>query len=566
MDLRRALAAGLVLVAAACSPGGDASLAGPRPSPPTASRSSPVARVAGVPAPEPSEAPAGIVRVQGCEPHSLLPANAARSCGQQVVTALYSPLVDLDPLTGAPRWGDDTDNGVAASVDSIDGRRWVIELEDSWQFHDGSPVTAQSFVDAWNFAALSPNGQADAFLFRPILGFEDLHCPEPGCEPSDTTLDGLRAIDDTTLEVVLAAPDRSFPRRLAHVAFSPLPAAAREDPDAFAEAPIGNGPFRIDGAWEHERRIALRAVEDHPGGAPAAAGVDVLLFDDLEAAWQALLDGTLDVATALPPAHRDEATRRFARSIRGGDDYEALVVPSYRPALAEDDRLARAISMAIDREQLIEEQLGGAARPARGLVPPAVSDEVDRCGSTCRFDPAAARRLLAQVGLPPGGLELWLDRSAGHEAWVRAIAQQLRQHLQLGPAQVRVRSLDHTSWLSHLQDRRVGGLYPTGWSMDVPSEEEYLEALHGPGGLFNFDGYTGVDAGAQLAAAASAPTDRDARLRLRRLEQDLLDDMHHIPLWVRTHEAVYTNRVTGVAMDAAGRVRLDELALVDTEG
>ena len=564
MVLRRALVAGLVLAVGACSPGGDASLAGPRPAPTPSAPASRSARIAGVPAAAPSKAPAGIVRVQGCEPHSLLPANAARSCGQQIATALYSPLVDLDPLTGAPRWGDDTDNGVAASVSSIDARRWVIELEDGWRFHDGSPVTAQSFVDAWNFAASSPNGQADAFLFEPILGFEDLHCPEPGCEPSDTTMDGVRAIDDTTLEVVLAAPDRSLPRRLAHVAFSPLPPAAMDDPDAFDEAPVGNGPFRIDGAWEHERRIALRAVEDHPGGSPAVAGVDVLLFDDLATAWQALQSGILDVATALPPAHRDEVIRAYARSIRDGDDYEALVVPSYRPALAEDDRLARAISMAIDRETLIEEQLDGAARPARGLVPPAVSDEADRCGRTCRFDPAAARRLLAQVGLPPDGLELWFDRSAGHEGWVRAIAQQLRGNLQLEPSQVRVRSLDHTSWLSHLQDRRVGGLYPTGWSMDVPSAEEYLEALHGPAGLFNFDGYTGVDAGAQLAAAASAPTDRESRLLLRRLEQDLIDDMHHVPLWVRTHEAVYTGRVTGVAMDAAGRVRLDELSLTDT--
>jgi oligopeptide transport system substrate-binding protein len=526
-----------------------------------ADRGAPTAAEAVSTAPSPVDAPPGIVRMQGCEPRSLLPADVTRRCGQQVVAGLFRPLVELDPRDATPRWGDEAAGAVAEEITSIDGRRWVVELKDDWTFHDGSPVTAASFVDAWNLAAYGPNGYANAFLFESILGFDDLHCPGAGCEPVDDDLDGLRAIGDDTLEVVLASPDRGFPRRLGHVAFSPVPPAAVEDPAAFQEAPIGNGPFRMEGSWAHEERISLRAVPEHPAGTPGVEGVDVLMYDDLEQAWQALAEGRLDIATGLPASRRDDAREGFELVRRDGDDYEALVVPSYLGRLADDPRLAQALSMAIDRQRIIDRNLGGAALSAHGLVPPAVADDVDRCGDTCRFAPARARRLLREVGVPPGGIQLWFDRAGGQEPWVRAIASQWRDHLRLDPEQVRVRSLPHTSWVAHLQDQRVPGLYPTGWSTDVRSPREYLEELHGPGGLFNFDRYSGADVGPRLRSARQAETSEGAALELQELERGLLADMHHVPLWVRTHEVVHAPRVAQLVLDGVGHVQLSELAL-----
>ena len=550
------------------------------PSPDAGGGSSPRASTALAPTdlPTAGQGPAGIVRLQGCEPRSLLPADAPRSCGHQVLRGLFTPLVELNPADGSPRWGLPNDDAVAASVESDDARRWRIELEEGWQFHDGTPVTAASFVDAWNFAAYGPNGQANAFLFDGIRGFDDLHCPEVGCEPVDDTMDGLRVVDEHTIEIELERPDRSLPRRLGHVAFSPLPAAAHEDPGAFSEAPVGNGPFRMEGPWRHGERIALRALEDHPSGAPGVDGVDVVLLEGAAQAWDALTGGRIDVAVALPPTRLAEAAATFERVVRAGDDYEALVVPSYLSHLSDDDRLARALSLAIDRRRLIAQHLAGRARPARGLVPDVVSDGTDRCGAVCRFDPAEARALLAEVGMPEDGVELWFDRAGGQEGWVRALAQQLREHLQLEPRQVRVRALGHTSWVAHLQDQRMGGLYPTGWSMDVASAGEYLQELHGPGGLFNFDRYPAggdttttdattpprVDVAEGLAAAARAPSEVDAQRAYRQLERRIVADMHHIPLWTRTHTAHHTERVAEVTLDGTGVVRLDELVLAES--
>lgn len=553
-------AVGIAVVLVACTAGSPPASAPTEPAPSSATATSSDASTE----PTAPTAPPGVVRVQGCEPRSLLPSDSTTRCGATVVRALFTPLVDLDPVDATPRWGSEAPDAVAADVVSIDARRWEIELKEGWEFHDGTPVTAESFVQAWDFAAYGPNAQANAFLFAPILGFEELHCPRPGCEPTAEHMRGLRVLDELTLEIVLAAPDRFLPRRLGHHAFSPLPAAALEDPVGWGEAPVGNGPFRMEGGWQHGERISLRAHEDHAGTVPSAERIDLVLHDDAEEAWRDLAAGGLDVADALPPARRAAAREEFPRVTREGDDVQALVVPTHRPEL-QDDRLALALSKAINRPALIERQLYHAARPARGLVPSAVSDETNRCGHRCSFDPDEARDLLARTEFPAGGIELWFDRGATQEAWVRGIARQWRAHLGLDDHQVRVRSLPHTMWVSHLQDQRIGGLHPIGWSMDVASPLEYLRQLHGPGGLFNFDRYAGAEAGARLAEAAGARTEREAMAALRRLERDIMDDMHHIPLWTLTHEAFHTTRVTGLALDVEGLVQLTQLAVVDED-
>ena len=543
MGVRRTVVA-VALLAVGCTAGG-----APESAEPPGHRT-PAA--APTPAPVPVEAPEGVYRLQGCEPRSLLPASADDGCGAQVVDGLFSQLVTLAE-DGTALWGAEAPGAVAAEVESLDARRWVIELKPDWRFHDGTDVTASSFVDAWNLAAQGRRGQAAAHLFEPVLGFDEVNCPEPGCEPASQAMTGLTALDEHTVELVLAEADRLFPRRLAHHAYSPLPPVAFEDLAAYGEAPVGNGPLRMEGAWEHGRLIALRPVEDHP--APAAAGVDVLLGIDPEAVPRHLQEGRLDVATSVPADRRDLVRDAYRQVERVGGDYDFLVVPTFLPAYA-DDRLAVALSRAIDRPAVIEEVLAGSAEPARGVVPAAVLDGLDRCGDRCRFDPEVARSLLTRVSLPEGGLRVWVDGDATHDAWVRAVVEQWRRHLGLGPDRLRMVTLPHASWVSHLQDQRATGLYPLGWTLDVASPVPYLRQLHGPGGLFNFDGYTGEDVGPRIAAALRADTVADAERQLARVAQDVADDMHHVPLWVHTHEAWFGDRVADLSLTVTGRVDL----------
>lgn len=504
-----------------------------------------------------ADVPDGAVRVQSCEPRSLVPASVTTRCGEQVVAALFSRLVELHPATGAASWGLPGDRSLARQISSLDGQRWVINLEPNWQFHDGEPVTAQSFVDAWNDAALGTNARPTAFLFRDIVGFDDLQCRTAACEPRAQEMRGLRAVGTNTLVVTLRAPRRDFPRRLGHHAFSPLPSAAFENPEAFREQPMGNGPFRMEGAWQHDALIRLVRFDDFPGK-PALPGTVELDLRRLEDAVAALGRGELDIVTDVPTDRPVPLPDGVRRRTAAGDEYTFLVAPAHLPQL-RDPRLVRALSMAIDRPAIIRDHLQGAARPATGLVPPVASNPVDRCGAGCDLDVEAARKEARAADVPDGGIELWFDRSTS-EGWVGAIAEQWRLALgdELGP--VRVRGLPHEQFVAHLEDRRIGGLYVLGWSMDVPSPDEYLTELHGSGGLFNLDGYWQPDVDELLEAARSAGPSEDLA-RWFEAERAIIEDWHHIPLWVATHEVLHGDRVVGLTIDGYGRVRLADLVV-----
>src|SRR3954449_12944562 len=80
------------------------------------------------------------------EPATLLPADVADQAGRLVTGALWTPLADYDAATGklTPR--------AAASIESTDRVRWTVKLRPA-TFHDGTPVTAQSYVDTWRTIA-----------------------------------------------------------------------------------------------------------------------------------------------------------------------------------------------------------------------------------------------------------------------------------------------------------------------------------------------------------------------------------------------------------------------------
>lgn len=184
----------------------------------------------------------GSVTVRGCNPENpLVPVNTNETCGGDVLDQLFSKLVRYDPETAEPS------NEIAESIESEDNVTWTITLNDGWTFHDGTPITAQSFVDAWNYGAYGPNGNLNSYFFEPIVGYTEVagQVDDAGAyiEGSATaeTMSGLQVVDDLTFTATLVSPQSSFPLRLGYTAYAPMPEAFFADPEAFGEAPIGSG-------------------------------------------------------------------------------------------------------------------------------------------------------------------------------------------------------------------------------------------------------------------------------------------------------------------------------------
>ncbi len=102
----------------------------------------------------------------------LEPANTNEVQGGKVLDMIFRGLKQYDPETGA------AENMVAESIETTDSQNFTVTLKDGWTFSNGEPVTAQSFVDAWNYAANVDNRQANAPFFSDIVGYDEVH-PSP---------------------------------------------------------------------------------------------------------------------------------------------------------------------------------------------------------------------------------------------------------------------------------------------------------------------------------------------------------------------------------------------------
>src|SRR5690606_1550000 len=195
----------------------------------------------------------GELRVNITEPEHLIPSNTNESEGSTVLQALFTQLISYDEN------GDHIPR-VANSIETEDAIPWSITLNEGWTFHNGEPVNADAFIRAWNFGAYGPNAQGNSYFFDRIAGYDEMQYKpeeldeegepiEGAKDPEVKELAGLEKTGEYSFDVTLKDPFASLDLMLGYAAFSPMAEECLADIKACEEAPIGNGPFRIDGKW-----------------------------------------------------------------------------------------------------------------------------------------------------------------------------------------------------------------------------------------------------------------------------------------------------------------------------
>jgi oligopeptide transport system substrate-binding protein len=484
----------------------------------------------------------------------LVPGNTTETEGGQVVDSLWTGLVKYDPETNAVAM-----NGVAESIESEDQTTWTITLEDGWTFHDGSPVTAQSFVDAWNYTANSANAQGNSYFFGNIAGYEDLQAAEEGQAPAATELSGLRVLDDLTFEATLSAPYAQWPTTLGYTAFLPLPKVFFNDPAAFGEQPIGNGPFQAEEPFVPGQGITLTKYENYAGeDAAQADAVEYRVYTEINTAYTDLQGGTLDIINEIPPdalaSAEAEFGDRFLETAFG--DITSLGFPTYDQRFA-DPQVRRAFSMAIDRQAISDAIFQGTRTPATSFISPVVNGHREDACDACVLDVEMANQLLDQAGFDRSQpVDLWFNAGAGHEAWMEAIGNQLRANLGVD-FQLRG-DLQFAEYLPLQDEQGMTGPFRAAWIMDYPVAENFLGPLYATSALppagSNTSFYSNPEFDALLQQGNAAESDEAAIEAYQAAEDLLVRDMPAAPLFYRVNQAAHSDRVDNVVIDAFGRV------------
>jgi len=503
-----------------------------------------------------------------CEPESLIPQVNAETCGSQVLKGLFTPLITFDPDT------DELILAVAESIESDDNINWTVTLNEGWTFHDGTPVTAQSFVDAWNWAAFAPNAAGNNYFFGPagvnIVGYDVLNPEDPEATPESEELSGLTVVDERTFTVELGAPFSEFPITVGYNAFYPLPESFFADPEAFNEAPVGNGPYMLDGVWEHDVGVNLVRYPDYAGTPGNADAVEFRIYADLDTSYRDVQAGNLDIGDV--PADQIEAGKaefgdRFIEAASSSFSY--IGFPLYVPEF-EDPDIRTAMSMAIDRQAIITAIFFDTLVPADDMASPVVQGYREgACGEACTFDPEAARELFDAAGGIDGELTIWFNNDGGHEQWIEAVANQWRQNL--GIENIVFESSEFAEYLGRLDQGidddqgtdGVTGPFRLGWVMDYPSMQNYLENLHGTGAGSNYTTYSNPEFDDLMAQGKAASSLEEAVSLYQQADDLIIQDMPIIPLWFGVSQAVTSERVTNVNIDKFSFVDVAAVQVVE---
>jgi oligopeptide transport system substrate-binding protein len=509
--------------------------------------------------------PNAAVSIQIGEPQHLVPTNTTETSGSQVLAGLFSPLVDYD--------AQNKPYEVAAqSVASSDNKVWTIKLKDGFTFHNGQKVTSDDYINAWNYGAYAPNGQGASYFFEKIAGYDDLQSVDPDGDgpkaapaPKAKTMSGLKKVDDQTFTVTLSQPYIDFKTMLGYTAFYPLPKAAFSAPgvlkDSYEQAPIGQGPFKMKGTWQHDAKIEVERYDAYPAEKPKVQGVEFRIYQQLSAAYADVLGDNLDVIPTIPTENMSSAAADLGDRYKTSpmSSFQFLAFPTFDKNFSSPD-VRKAISMAIDRDEITKSVFKGSQQPARSFVSPVLPGYRDNtAGAAGNFNPTEAKKLY-QAASGPAKITISYNGDGGHKDWVDATCNQLKANLGVdcvGSAEPKFADL-----LTKVEKKQPVGLFRMGWVMDYPSMEDYLGPLYSTNGSSNYYGYSNPEFDKLVKEGSAAPTQQEAIKKYQQAEDILAKDMPVIPL--RFGQNVYgsSTKVKNVEMDLFQNVNLTKIEAV----
>ena len=499
-----------------------------------------------------------IVRVYGCEPQNpLIPTDTNEVCGGNPETLLFSELIGFD-AKGNPK------NEVADSIEANgDNTEYTIKLKKGWKFTDGTEVKAENFTRAWSYGANAKNAQLGASFFAPIQGFEDLQ--KDGLK-GDEQLSGLTVADDYTFTVKLNAPSSVFKTMLGYSGYAPLPDSFFDDPKAFGENPVGNGAYKFD-SWDHNQSIKLSKNPDYKGSFPAKNdGVWFMVYTDPQPAYADVEAGNLDSMDTVPTSALStfESDDQVQAVNEPGNVSQSFTFAANQKHFSLDDegRLRRAaVSMAIDREQIIDKVSNGTNTPAVDFTAPLIpgySESVPG-NEVLQYNPDKAKELWEQANqIAPWGddesFDIAYNADGGGKDIYDAICNSI--HNTLGIKSQATPYPTFSEMRDDITDRKITTAFRSGWQPDYPSAYSYLYSLYdseSADGKGSNDGdYKNPEFDALIDKANTESSDDAAEQDYRQAQEILFKDLPAVPLWYANNKGVAAKNVKGFTLTWQG--------------
>lgn len=379
---------------------------------------------------------------------------------------------------------------------------YTFSLTDA-QFHNGDAVTAADFVYSFYRLAFSDNSRRTRFVLD-SLGVTQ---PEAGEL-------GVRAVDETTLEIQLEEPFHAVLEMLAYSAFAAVPEGIVGDIEGYegemayetfaGSEPIGAGPYEFED-WTQGTSADITRFDDYHGGDVSNGGIHWDIIEDDQAAYNHAMNRNADVFGVPTPQYEpskvsvertDDRGRKHGTygELRNGRTANYLAVPEisvfyvgFNTAVVPKP-VRRAFAYATDQHLLVDEVFKGRGEPAYHFTPPSIYpggaeayEEHARSAYPYGYDEDrldTARRIMEDAGYGPDNQFRIQWTQYESDTW-RQMAGILRDRLASAHIQMEI---GQAPFSTLIERGRNGNLeaYTLGWIADWPAPDNFLQLLNPP--------------------------------------------------------------------------------------
>lgn len=422
---------------------------------------------------------------------SLFPHQLTQAASHRIAAQVYEGLVRFDQsnLSVVPALADSWTVDETQTI-------YTFQLHPGVRFHNdtcfadgvGRELTATDVVEC--FTALCSHDSLNQlfWLFQDkVLGANAQYAAtaQGGSGPG---VKGLEVLDPLTVRITLAAPWPSFLQVLAHQGcwIYPKELVQHYGADA-AWHPVGTGPFRMKHFTPGEMLVLERwggywGQDEHGNRYPFLDGLRCTFVKDKLKELEQFEKGNLSAIYELPVERTDALKQETAYQVQ---TIPGLTVQFYGfdrdQAPFQDVRIRKAFTLAIDRQALVDSVLNGLAVPAtHGVVAPGFAQYPYDSVPVLRYDPEAARALLAEAGYPNGkdlpAVYLQVNNDGFGYVKVAGVVQAMLER-NLG-ARVITSVLPAQQHYARVEQGRPQ-FWREGWIVDHPDPENFLALFYG---------------------------------------------------------------------------------------
>jgi len=454
------------------------------------------------------------------EPATIDPNRASWSTERTIIMQVFEGLLGFNQDLSLRPIGAREIPTVANKGISADGLTYTFKLKPNVTWSDGKKVTAKDYEYSIK-RLFDPDLAAEytSFYFDIVGGEASYTAADKDAAAKKQLRDavGVKAIDETTLEIKLASPRPTFLQLMALWPVYPV----REDiitqfGDKWIEPPnyIGNGPFLL-AEWVHEDHITLKKNPDYWGTKAKLDEIQVKMITDVNAQFAAYKNNELDISEI--PAGTEKSTMsdpvlskeilRYAELVTFGFQFNVSTAPF------DNKKLRQALNAAVDRESFINNVRAGVGKAAYSWIPPGMPGYDANLGSDYHFNVQKAKQLLTEAGYADGSkvpeLKLQYADTGINPTIAQFIQNQMKENLGINVA---LEPMERKAFTQLVNSEKHTWAW-FGWGADYPDPDNWLPELFGTDAGNNHTTYSNAAFDA-IAKEAKKELDNTKRLKL----------------------------------------------------